>query len=176
MFRSLLSEWGFSWKGLKTNKNGEWWLVMQLTLVGAHFLPPITFAEVVPSYISIIIEMTGFLLLLCGIYIGISSLIALGKNLSPLPEPKEKATLVTNSVYNYCRHPLYLSLILISISINLFLRSILHILLLLGLCIILIGKGHSEEKRLKRKYSNYSLYIKKTPAIIKGIPFFDWNG
>ncbi len=175
MIRSLLSDWGFSLKGFQTNKNGEWWLIIQLLLIGAHFLPPILINVAIAGNIALVIKIMAFLSLLFGIYFGTYSLIVLGNNLSPLPEPKVKAILVTRKVYNFCRHPLYLSLILISISINLFLKSVLHLTLLVSLCIVLIGKAHSEEKRLKRKYSNYSLYMQSTPAIIKGLHFFDWN-
>ena len=35
-FRLAFSGWNLSWKGLLDNSQGEWWLVIQLFLVGAH--------------------------------------------------------------------------------------------------------------------------------------------
>ncbi len=173
--KSVFSDWGFSWKGLKTNKNGEWWLTSQLLLLSGHLYPPIPYNLELGLYLQLTLKILASIIIISGIYISINSLIALGNNLSPLPEPKQNASLVKNKIYKRLRHPLYFSLIMISIGINLYLFSILHLILLILLSLILIGKAHSEERRLKLIYVDYKVYMQNTPAIVKGIPFFDWR-
>lgn len=43
MVRSLagrLRKWGFSWERVRDNRHGEWWVLAQMLLIFAHFLPP----------------------------------------------------------------------------------------------------------------------------------------
>ena len=115
------------------------------------------------------------LLFLIGIKIALSSIIALGVNFSPVPQPKKNSTLVKDKIYSYCRHPLYLSLLTISLSINIYLLSYIHILLLIALLWILIIKARFEEGRLRVKFNDYRNYMKNTPAILKGIKLLDWR-
>ena len=35
----MFSSWGFSWGGWLDNRRGEWWLMGQMLLIGAHLLP-----------------------------------------------------------------------------------------------------------------------------------------
>ena len=43
MLRQLnerMQKWGFSWEGLRDNRHGEWWVLAQMLLIAAHWLPP----------------------------------------------------------------------------------------------------------------------------------------
>jgi hypothetical protein len=43
MLRQLnerMQKWGFSWEGLRDNRHGEWWVLAQMSLIAAHWLPP----------------------------------------------------------------------------------------------------------------------------------------
>lgn len=35
-----MQKWGFSWEGLRDNRHGEWWVLAQMILIAAHWLPP----------------------------------------------------------------------------------------------------------------------------------------
>ncbi|KGG12266.1 MULTISPECIES: methyltransferase family protein [Prochlorococcus] len=176
LLASTLSEMGFSWKGLRNNKNGEWWLIAQITVISAHLADswPYDLNNELYSWL-VVIRVFGKLLVLFGTILALGSVLRLGKNLSPLPEPKRNAKLVMNGIYSICRHPLYMSMILISIGLNLIKLSLLHLILLISLCFILTGKAIKEEHRLKGRYPEYSNYMKETPAIFDNIPFFDWR-
>jgi len=168
------SGWGLKWKGLIDNRQGEWWLIAQILLISANLLPgwPLLYAS--KSIFLDLLSIIGIFFFLIGITLIVKAFLSLGASLSPLPEPKLGACLVTEGSYKYCRHPLYQGLLISTFGWSIFLGSILHLALFIGLCILLIGKAKREEDRLKRKYFEYNRYSNKTPAIIKGIPFFDW--
>ncbi|WP_159088377.1 methyltransferase family protein [Prochlorococcus marinus] len=158
------------------NRNGEWWLAIQLAIIAAHLAPTL------PSHKSlygmewpITLIILGGVLFSIGNALAIITLIKLGKSLSPLPQPKKDADLVTSGIYRFSRHPLYLSLIMISIGYILIIGSLFHVTLLIGLCIVLINKAKLEEAKLKEIHPQYNQYIYQTPAIIKGLLFFDWR-
>ena len=85
----MFSSWGFSWGGWLDNRRGEWWLMGQMLLIGAHLLPrwpqlsSLGFARW-PWQLSLI----GALLVLAGLTLAVQAFVSLGSSLSPLPEPK----------------------------------------------------------------------------------------
>lgn len=173
--RLAFSGWGLSWKGLIRNENGEWWLIGQLLILAAHLLPAL------PSPISIginwpkILTFIGLTVLLVGIFLAVRAFFRLGPSLSPLPDPKPGAKLVTTGAYQHCRHPLYQALIISSIAITISIGSLLHLVLLISLCILLRGKAKREERLLKKIHPEYSSYQINTPALIPGCPMLDWR-
>jgi protein-S-isoprenylcysteine O-methyltransferase Ste14 len=177
--RSLVlafSNWGFSWGGILDNRKGEWWLIGQILLIAGHVIP-IWWSPFVHSGIVWPIWMTffGLCLLLLGIFKSMKAFISLGENLSPLPTPKSGSNMVQSGSYKSCRHPLYQGILLSSFGVTIGWGSIFHALLLISLSALLIGKAKREEVLLRKKYIDYEQYLKTTPAIIKWIPFLDWQ-
>ena len=166
----LFSDWGFTRRGFVNNEKGEWLLLSQLSIIICHMLPkwPLT-----NEYLFL--SLLGILIFTVGMTLGLKSFIDLGNSLSPLPEPKLNAKLITYGCYKYSRHPLYLSLIIISLGIFVYTLSFVHLILLLLLTKILIQKAKREEKRLKLIHISYNKYIRNTPAILYGIKFLDWR-
>ncbi len=171
LISTKLKEWGFTFKGIKDNRKGEWFLFSQIIVLLAYFNPFWPTLISWPYYIKTVFSF----LLIYGIYRAHLSLKTLGKNLSPLPEPMDSAILITKGIYKDCRHPLYQSLIFISIGFLGFKTSLIQLALLLLLSIILINKAKLEERKLKKKYPEYDYYILKTPAIFKSLILFDWR-
>ena len=169
------SGWGLRWGGFIDIKKGEWWLIGQLLLVTAHALPawpPLKkFSFNWPETFMII----GLCFFFLGIVIVSRAFLSLGVNLSPLPEPKDSANLVTIGSYKNCRHPLYQGLLFSSTGVMITLGSMLHLFLLICLCALLVGKARREEQQLQKKHPEYRNYLSRTPAIIPGIPFLDWR-
>ncbi len=162
---------------LKTSNKmvGYYWLSAQIIILTTHFVPPIQNRWLVASYNSIPLKLTGYLVIIVGLIIAFASLLSLGENLSPLPDPKNNSKLITNKMYSYCRHPLYLSMLIISFGINIILLSVVHIILFAALFLILRGKAIYEEKKLVLKFNAYYRYSTKVPALAKGIFGFDWK-
>ena len=82
----------------------------------------------------------------------------LGRNLSPFPRPINNSNLVTSGIYRFTRHPMYYSLIFISIGFFVIKLSIYYLFLTISLALIIKFKIALEEKYLINKYKNYLLY------------------
>ena len=59
----------------------------------------------------------GILIIIIAFIIMIVSIKDLGRNLSPFPRPIKNSKLVTTGIYRFTRHPMYYSLIFISIGV-----------------------------------------------------------
>ena len=127
--RLALTGWELSWKGLISNKNGEWWLIGQILLILAHFIPLSLNKSLLSEQFYSISNVLGIAIFFLGGYKIIKALLDLGVNLSPLPTPKSGAQLITNGIYNDCRHPLYQGLLFCSFGITVGLGSVFHLLL-----------------------------------------------
>ncbi|CAK6698014.1 methyltransferase family protein [Synechococcus sp. CBW1107] len=173
--KSPLEGWQFSWAGWLDNRHGEWWLLAQMTLIAAHLLPPWPspgswgFAWPLP------VALAGVVLFLVGLVLAAQAFWRLGANLTPLPDPKPGAQLVTSGAYGRCRHPMYQAVLLCSLGVVLALGSLLHLGLLLGLCAVLGGKARREERFLLQVHPRYKAYQASTPAIVPGLPWLDWR-
>jgi protein-S-isoprenylcysteine O-methyltransferase Ste14 len=111
-----------------------------------------------------------------GLLLAAQAFWRLGPSLTPLPDPKPGAALITSGAYGRCRHPLYQAILLCSLGVALALGSLLHLALLLGLCAVLGGKARREERQLLALHPEYSAYRAATPAIVPGFPWLDWRG
>ena len=167
--------WGFSWGGWLDNRRGEWWLLAQLLLIAAHLLPPWPAPGSWGYAWPLPIAATGALLFLLGLALAAQAFLRLGPSLTPLPDPKPGAELVTVGAYRRCRHPLYRAVLLCSLGVSLALGSLLHLGLLLALCAVLGGKARREERQLLALHPDYATYRAETPAIVAGLPWLDWR-
>ena len=100
----------------------------------------------------------GILIIIIALIIMLFSIIDLGRNLSPFPRPTKNSTLVTTGIYRFTRHPMYYSLLFISIGVFITKLSIYYLLLTISLALIIKFKIALEEKYLMNKFKNYLLY------------------
>ena len=117
----------------------------------------------------------GLAISIIGLLIVIKAFIDLGENLTPLPYPMKKSTLIINNSYQNVRHPLYKGLLIISLGKCISSLSLIHLTLLILLAYILKIKALKEEEMLKIKFPEYKIYIKEVPAIMKKIKYLDWR-
>jgi protein-S-isoprenylcysteine O-methyltransferase Ste14 len=110
-----------------------------------------------------------------GLLLAAQAFWRLGPSLTPLPDPKPGAALITSGAYGRCRHPLYQAILICSLGVALALGSLLHVALLLGLCAVLGGKARREERQLLVLHPEYSAYRAATAAIVPGLPWLDWR-
>ena len=82
----------------------------------------------------------------------------LGRNLSPFPRPINNSNLVTTGIYRFTRHPMYYSLIFISLGLFIINLSIYYLFLSISLSLIIKFKISLEEQYLNNKFKNYLLY------------------
>ena len=100
----------------------------------------------------------GILIIIIAFIIMLVSIKDLGRNLSPFPRPIKNSNLVTTGIYRFTRHPMYYSLILISIGVFIIKLSIYYLFLTTSLALVIKFKIALEEKYLMNKYKNYLLY------------------
>ena len=174
-WRKSFQGWGLSWSGLLNNQKGEWWLLAQVVLICAHSLPTWPSELFQSLRWPIWLHFTGLMVFVIGLGLALQGFLALGPSLSPLPDPKPNAALITTGVYGRCRHPLYRAVVICSLGVVLAKASLLHLGLLLLLVAVLNGKAHREEQRLCSVHPDYLTYRTNTPAILPGIPGLDWR-
>ena len=104
------------------------------------------------------LNFMGFLIIIIGLIIMFVSIKELGRNLSPFPKPKYNSTLVTSGIYSYIRHPMYFSLILISLGFFLTKLTFYYLFLTVSLILIIKLKVYLEEEYLSKRFKNYSFY------------------
>jgi len=131
---------------------------LQFFIISLHFFrwefPPqkqIIQASPFSYFLGILIIIFAFIIMLV-------SIKDLGRNLSPFPRPMKNSNLVTSGIYRFTRHPMYYSLIFISIGVFIIKLSIYYLFLTISLALIIKFKIALEEKYLMNKFNNYLLY------------------
>ena len=131
---------------------------LQFFIISLHFFQ----WEFIPQkqiiQVSPLSYLVGFLIIIIAFIILILAIKDLGRNLSPFPRPISNSNLVTTGIYRFTRHPMYYSLIFISIGIFITKLSIYYLLLSISLGLIIKFKIALEEQYLNNKFKNYLVY------------------
>jgi len=145
---------------------GGAWVMVQAVLMSLVIALAVRFRgawQGVPSAVM------GGACLLAGCYFGIAGAWVLGRNLTPYPQPRAGAALVEHGVYSLVRHPLYTSVMLMSLGWALLWQSAAS----LGAALVLIPffhtKARREERWLRREFPAYQAYESRVPRFIPGI-------
>ena len=103
----------------------------------------------------------GILIIIIAFIIMLVSIKDLGRNLSPFPRPTNNSNLVTTGIYRFMPHPMYYSLIFISIGVFIIKLSIYYLFLSISLVLIIKFKIALEDQYLNNKFKNYLVYKNK---------------
>jgi protein-S-isoprenylcysteine O-methyltransferase Ste14 len=122
-------------------------------------------SEWIPPF-AFIASVAGTVLLVSGSLLAISGVMNLGRNLTPLPVPKNSATLVVTGAYRLVRHPIYSGLIFMAFGWGLWANSWLTIGYALLLLIFFGVKSRYEERLLEEKFPEYSSYRKRVKKLL----------
>ncbi len=112
--------------------------------------------------------VVGVVVLIGGLVLAAVAFVQLGSSLTPLPEPMPSAELKAQGLYGFCRHPLYLAVLVCALGMALIQGGVLHPLLLLGLAVLLRSKAKREEQALVRQYPDYAAYQQRVRAFFPG--------
>ena len=136
-------------------------VLLQFFIIILHFIN----LEFIPKkeimQVNFIFSFVGFLLIIISTIVMLISIKDLGSNLSPFPRPIVNGKLTTSGIYNFIRHPMYYSLILISFGFFITKLSFYHLCLTISLALIIKFKIILEEKYLNKKFKNYFIYADK---------------
>ena len=150
---------------------GGWYVLVQGLLIALMLFGP-QGASLLPSGIhgSLgMLQMLGYALALTGLCVAAIAAFNLGKNLTPLPHPKDEGLLVQIGLYRYVRHPIYSGVILVALSWLLIYPNQLILLYVICLLIFFDLKTRKEEIWLSEKFPEYIHYQKRVKKLVPGL-------
>jgi protein-S-isoprenylcysteine O-methyltransferase Ste14 len=166
-----LKAWGFSaqwWRG----ERGEYWVIAQIILFAGFIVlpiyPVIDLDSLSPIWQYTSWGLTGFFGLMAALLLILGSL-KLGKNLTPLPHPKNDGELVTSGVYGVVRHPIYSGVIFLTIAYSCLQLSITHAIGSIIFLVFFDIKARKEESWLSDKFGDYDTYRSQVKKLIPGL-------
>ena len=152
------------WKGSR----GEWYLVVQAALFLLVIFGPRSWPGV-PEWGAryvLLASVAGGVLFLVGGILAAAGAFNLGRNLTPLPRPKNNAELVVTGAYRIVRHPIYSGLTFMAFGWGLWLHSWPTIMYALLLFVFFDVKSRREERWLMEKFPEYAAYRKRVRRLI----------
>jgi len=131
---------------------------LQFFIISLHFFQWKFIPQKQIIQVSPLSYLVGYLIIIMALIILLVAIKDLGRNLSPLPRPINNGNLVTKGIYRFTRHPMYYSLIFISLGVFITKLSIYYLFLTISLALIIKFKIALEEKYLMNKFKNYLVY------------------
>ena len=100
---------------------------------------------------------------------GVTGTLALGKNLTPFPNPGASGALVQTGIYGWMRHPLYVAVTCAAAGWVCFWKSWPALAVTLVLALFFDAKARREERWLKDRFPEYETYAGRVHRFIPGI-------
>jgi protein-S-isoprenylcysteine O-methyltransferase Ste14 len=152
------------WQG----KRGEWYVVLQVGLLILVAIGPRTWPGL-PAWSpgwSGLGTIGGGPLFLAGALLAVAGVLSLGRNLTPLPRPKDDATLVVAGAYRLVRHPIYSGLAAMAFGWGMWVHGWLTLGYALLLFVFFDCKSRREERWLREKFPEYAAYQRRVRKLI----------
>jgi protein-S-isoprenylcysteine O-methyltransferase Ste14 len=144
------------------------YVVAQLVLLFLVAFGPRT-ATSLPALTGIYAKAAmGFGIVLMAIAGGlvVTGIANLGRNLTPLPFPKDGGELVQTGAYSLVRHPVYSGVIALAVGWACAVRGPLTLAYALLLFLLLDAKSRQEERWLETKFPSYAEYRRRVRRLI----------
>lgn len=135
---------------------GGRWVMAQAVVLGAIVLAIFLGAG---SFDAAPLRLVGLALAVGGAALGVGGIAALGRNLTPYPEPIDDGALVTVGSYRLVRHPLYGATVLVAAGMSLWAESVAGVLVTVAAVGFYRAKAGVEERRLEQVYEGYPAYM-----------------
>lgn len=145
------------------HSQGSGWVAVQLALMTAQIVSVFFKNSQWPAPVS---RVAGAALVAAAAAYGLPGTRSLGRNLTPLPEPRRSGELVTTGIYAHVRHPLYASVMVFGFGWALLWRSWPALILAAVQAVFLREKAKNEEKRLRARFPDYPRYASRVPRFL----------
>ena len=150
--------------------SGIGFVVVQAVLLGILFFGPTHLnADTSITPPNNLLLWFGYSIFILGTVIASVAAINLGKNLTPLPRPKDNVELVQAGLYRWVRHPIYFGVIVLSLGWGLIQQSTLVWLYVLIIAIFFDIKSRKEEHWLCERFSEYPKYQGRVRKLVPWI-------
>lgn len=146
-------------------RGGAWVLGQSALMLLVLGLGPLCPGTPRPSGLKL---LAGVCLILGAVF-GLGGVWALRGNRTIFPRPKVDASLVRHGIYRWVRHPLYTSLILLSLGWAAGWASMPALLAGGALAVFLDRKARREEVWLRAKFPEYAAYARQVRRFVPGI-------
>jgi len=138
---------------------GEGWVVLQVLLFAGVALGGAAAGGAWSGPVAILTSALGLGLMALGALLAGRGLLDLGRNLTPLPHPRDGAQLVGSGAYRLVRHPIYGGLIALAFGWGLLTASPLVLVMALLLAGLFQLKSRREEAWLLERFPEYASYM-----------------
>ena len=147
------------------NTRGEAYVAAQVVLMGLAAVAP-AFDPWRLGGPALAYQLAGWILGLTGALLAFAGFVSLGRNLTPLPKPREGGELVESGAYRLVRHPIYAGLALVGFGWALAWRSPLAFALAFALFAFFDIKSRREERWLLEAYPGYDGYRRRVKKLL----------
>lgn len=149
-------------------ERGAWYVVIQAALIGLILFGPRGLPLVSSEPLITILYSCGLVIGFLACLIMAIAVINLGKNLTPLPCPKDDAVLIQNGLYRFVRHPIYFGVLLAALAWFLIFPGAYVLAYSIGLFFLFDIKARREEVWLVARFPSYSEYQRRVKKLIPG--------
>lgn len=112
------------------------------------------------------LDAVAGVLVVAGLGIVAVAALRLGTALTPTPVPTNSATLSTDGLYRFVRHPIYTGVLAVVVGVTVRSGSWIHLAIGAVTYLFFDRKAAWEERLLTERYGNYPAYAARTPKFV----------
>jgi len=147
-------------------RRGGGWVGIQLLLIGGLLVAGMRGRGDIDGPMLLLAVTVGTILIAIGAALVFAGIRGLRTSISPYPKPNDDGYLVTEGVYAYVRHPIYLGLMLVSFGWACAMDSLAALVVAVVFTVFLDLKSRREESWLKAQYPDYVVYAAHTRRFV----------